>query len=349
MAKAPTMSPYRNVPKEARYQLAWREKWSGPLKPREIDMAARACAASAEGFLFWLNTFGWTYNPRIEPSAVPFNTWPVQDAAARTLWTCIDRGEDVLLDKSRDMGASWLCLEMMLWWWLFCPSTPLLIASRKEDYVDSRGDPDTLFWKLDYQLARLPGWMRPAVDRTSMHLGNRGNGSTIDGESTNRDIGRGGRRKAILLDEFAAVENGREILAATADATPCRVFNSTPQGRGNAFADVRFSNKVRVITLPWWEHPEKGKGRREIDDGGKLRWTSPWYEAECGRRTSRKEIAQELDIDYLASVTRSLTWTFASVCGRAWCGRRDTWAKSSSRRKRRRRGRYIGCMMLEST
>jgi DNA-binding transcriptional regulator YdaS (Cro superfamily) len=33
----------------------------------------------------------------------------------------------------------------------------------------------------------------------------------------------------------------------------------------------------------------------------KQRWTSPWYEAECARRTSRKEIAQELDIDYLAS------------------------------------------------
>jgi len=223
--------------------------------------------------------------------------WPVQRRAATELWHAIADGHDALIDKSRDMGASWLCLGVFAWWWRFMPDSPFLIASRKEEYVDSKGNMDTLFAKLDYLLARLPSWMRPRVERKHMHLLNLNNGSLISGESTNGDLGRGGRRKAILLDEFAACENGDEILAATADATPCRLFNSTPQGRGNAFAEVRFSGKVQIVTLHWREHPEKGKGA-ELVDG---KWTSPWYRAECARRTSKKEIAQELDIDYLAS------------------------------------------------
>jgi len=210
----------------------------------------------------------------------------------------------VLIDKSRDMGASWLCLAVMVWFWQFVPDTPLLAASRKQQYVDERGNPDTLFWKLRYLIARQPDWLRPATEDRSLHIGNLDNGSTLDGESTNADLGRGGRRAAILLDEFAAVEpaEAAQILNATADATPCRIYNSTPQGRANAFADVRFSGKCKVITLHWTEHPDKGRGARQVaGEDGKLRWTSPWYEAERARRTSRKEIAQEIDIDYLAS------------------------------------------------
>jgi len=265
------------------------------------------------GLLCWLNLSGWTYDPRLSEKHRAFVTWPIQDEAVRELWKAIDGGHDVLLDKSRDTGATWLSVAALVWWWLFVPDTPLLMASRKEDYVDSRGNPDALFWKADYLVKRMPDWLRPRTERRHMHLAAADSGSVINGESTNSDLGRGGRRKAILLDEFAAVENGREILSATADATPCRIFNSTPKGRANAFADVRFSGKVRVITLHWKDHPVKGKDARLVTLDGKQRWTSPWYEAECARRTSRKEIAQELDIDYLAS---GQAFFDLDVCGR---------------------------------
>ena len=261
-----------------------------------------AWSSSSDGPERWLTSCGWTYDPRNRKPHRQFVPWPVQVRALADLVAAIRDGHDVLIDKSRDMGASWLCLAAFVWYWLFVPSTPLLVASRKEDYVDAAGNPDTLFWKLDYLVGHIPPWLRPRIDRRHMHLANLDNGSVIDGEATNGDLGRGGRRKAILLDEFAAVENGAEILAATADATPCRVFNSTPKGRGNAFADVRFSGKVKVVTLHWKDHPEKGRRAALAPDAaGKMRWTSPWYESETARRTSRKEIAQELDIDYLAS------------------------------------------------
>lgn len=254
-----------------------------------------------QGFLCWLNLTGWTYDPRLDEKHLPFITWEIQERAGRQLWEAIDGGRDLLFDKSRDMGATWLNIAAFVWWWLFVPDVPTLMASRKEEYVDARGNPDTLFWKADYLVARQPRWLQPELQRRHMHLGNLDNGSVIDGESTNADLGRGGRRKAILLDEFASVENGGEILSATADAAPCRIFNSTPKGRANAFADVRFSGKVQVLTLHWKDHPAKGADAELAEVDGKKKWTSPWYAKECARRTSPKEIAQELDIDYLAS------------------------------------------------
>jgi hypothetical protein len=277
------------------------------LRPSAEDarVLRGSCARREAGaFIQWLGLFAWTFDPRLPEGQrhQPFVPWPIQVRAGSDIWKAIREGRDVLIDKSRDMGASWLCLAAFAWWWLFVPDTPLLAASRKEDFVDAGGNPDCLFWKIDYLLSRLPSWMRPRTERRHMHLANLDNGSVIDGEATNPDLGRGGRRKAILLDEFAAVENAGEILAATADATPCRIYNSTPKGRANAFAEVRFSSKAQVITLHWKEHPVKGKGARLITaPDGKQRWTSPWYEAECARRTSRKEVAQEIDIDYLAS------------------------------------------------
>lgn len=86
----------------------------------------RACAGS---FLFWVNAFGWTYRQhevlpsgerRLVPQAqMPFITWPVQDVAATDLIEAIRTGQDLLFDKSRDMGASWLNLAVIAWMELF--------------------------------------------------------------------------------------------------------------------------------------------------------------------------------------------------------------------------------------
>ena len=110
-------------------------------------------------------------------------------------------------------------------------------------------------------------------------------------------MARGDRRTAILLDEFASVDNGHAALASTGDATNCRIFNSTPKGSGNAFYDVAHG-KMKKIRFHWSSHPEKIQDSY-VDAAGKTR--SPWYDAECERRTSPVEIAQEIDIDYLGS------------------------------------------------
>ncbi len=262
------------------------------------DMQIQLEQMCREDILFWINSFVFTYDPRKDPSAIPFITWEFQDEALADLHASIIEGHDIAIAKSRDMGASWLMVLVCAWFYLFHPLKSFLMLSRKQEYVDKSGDPKTLFWKIDFVIDNLPRWMQPNQTRNRLHFHNEDNGSTIDGESTNGDAGRGDRRSAIILDEFAAVENGRAILTATGDTTNCRIFNSTPMGTANAFYDVVHSGSCKVLRLHWTRHPEKAAGLY-YDDRGRPR--SPWYDAECERRFHPVEIAQELDIDFAGS------------------------------------------------
>lgn len=265
------------------------------------------CAAS---LALWINLYGMTFwqqqalpdGRTVAVSGVeskqPAILWPVQEAALNELQGI--EGGDVVWDKSREMGASWLIAYYMHWHWLFRPNWTGLWVSRKEELVDSKDNRDSLFWKHDYINDMLPDWMRPRIYRRHMHLGNLSNGSVISGESTNTDAARGGRRNLICVDEAAAIQQLDQILLATDQASPVRIFNSTPAGPG-PFSKLRFSGRCKVIVLGWWNHPQKAVGRRQYtDEHGRIRWTSPWYEVQRASK-SKREIAQNLDIDHMGA------------------------------------------------
>lgn len=279
-------------------------------------------------FVFWCDWFLWTLSAKehVECPDVPFILYPYQEDAALDLVKAIGN-EDRLVEKSRDMGATWLILAVFVWLFVFKRKMSLLAGSRKAEYVDKSGDPKCLFWKIDYALEHLPGWMRPPVNRTFMHIENLANGSVIDGESTNPNFGAGDRRAAVLLDEFALVECGYEILASIGDVTNCCIYNSTPKGAAGAYFDTRqkfFHNYPhRLLTFIWWKHPVKGAGLYTTDNGkeggrlkildenykypegykfildGKLR--SPAFDERESRTPSRKILAQEWEISYEAA------------------------------------------------
>ena len=246
---------------------------------------------------FFFDTFVWTYDPRRKPSRQPFILYDYQRRALRGVDDAIG-SHDLKILKSRDMGASWLVLTTFLWRWLFAPvGESYLLVSRNESYVD--GGSKSLFWKLDYVLEALPGWLLPDYTRNKLRLTNNETGSSIDGESTTGQVARGDRRTAILLDEFAAfdLQDGFSVLSSTRDATACRVFMSTPSGTGNAFHAVAENKEIAEVRMHWSEHPIKSAGLYERD--GKMR--SPWYDREVKRCVSSVEVAQELDIDFTAS------------------------------------------------
>lgn len=309
------------VPKDPIKNIQWRLQL---LKRAEKDsgLQRELYTAASQSLLFFVNTFVWTYclfrvdaegnRYQVSPNEahLPFVTWAIQDEHLTEIETAIDRGYDLLTDKSRDMGATWDHLIVVYHKWLYEADRGFLLLSRKEESVDSTGkkglgkpaDPGTLFGKIDYITEWLPDWMRPVYTRTKLHLVNLNNHSRIDGESANANAGSSDRRTAILLDEMAKMDEGEAIKRSTRDVTACRLANSTPNGAGTAFSIWRMSGTVKVFVLPWWEHPEKGKDRHIVTDDitGRTKIRSPWYDIESTIRTP-KELAIDVDMDHVGS------------------------------------------------
>jgi hypothetical protein len=267
---------------------------------------------------FFVNAFVWTFHqfdvkngkrvPAKHPD-VPFITWGVQDDLFHQFVEYLEDGKDILVNKSRDMGASWCCTVFLHWLWLFRDDKPqLLELSRTEDYVDKAGNMKALFQKHDYINKWLPEWMVPpgcmpgGKYRTKMHMYNVWNEACIDGESTTEHAASGDRRLVILLDEFAKVKNGKLMRSATRDAGLMRIVNSTVAGPGTEYSKWKNSGQIKVFSLMWWDHPDKGKKRYCKQDKLTGEWSirSPWYDAEEEVR-SPQEMAREIDAEDVES------------------------------------------------
>lgn len=259
--------------------------------PKKATMTASDFKRAMEDPVYFIDTFCHTFDPRPEayPHHLPFKLYPFQKDYVLWLVDHIREGKDCLTDKSRDMGASWLVLDVFLWFWMFEPGFQALLGSRKEDLVDN-GTLDSLFGKLDYTLDRLPfapEGFDPKKHRTYMKIVNPMNGNVMKGESANAEFSRQGRYRAALLDEGGFWDNLETAWTAAGDATPARVLVTTPPRKPTFAKYLRFSGKTDFTVLNWRDHPKKD---------------AAWYEAQCARRTP-EEIAQELDNNWEGSIT----------------------------------------------
>lgn len=290
-------------PKDPVANLRWRSevvRW-GWESDEAADELWEMCRRSLR---FFVNGFGWTYDPRLKPAVIPMVLYPFQEEAIEAIDGAIDAPHDLVVEKSRDMGASWLILYPFVWRWLFHEDQAFLCASRNESYVDDSGNPKSLFWKIDKIVNSLPNWLLPGrgegFTRTFARLENHENGCSINGESSTENLARGDRRTALLVDEFAAYDQqaGWAVLSATRDAARCRIFNSTLGLVPGAFESIANNPDFRKVTLHWSQHPLKSVGLYKAPNG-KVR--SPWYDLECRRCATTLEIARELDIDHTAA------------------------------------------------
>lgn len=221
-----------------------------------------------------------------------------------------------IVEKARDMAASWSAVAVAVHDWLFNKGSHLFI-SYKEDKVDSRDDMDSLFQKMRFIIYRLPDWMLPLGWNPHKHdnklkLINPESGGVITGETTTKRSSRSGRKRVIWYDELAFFQAGLDegAWSAGSQSTKMRVGISTPNGMHNLFYRMRTrvvnqeTNETeymseqgqKVITLYWWKHPLKAQGLRE--ENGKL--ISPWY-LETKRTLDPQTFAREIEIDYRLS------------------------------------------------
>ncbi len=248
---------------------------------------------------FFFNTFLWTYDPRNAPHDLPFITYDHEDILIDWIVERIDLKRDGHLDKTRDMGVTWTILGEFFHYWMFKGGFLAHLGSKTEDDVDRTGDMKSLFEKLRYFIRKMPSWMLPQHEVRFKRIVNYSMNNSITGESANKNWARQGRYKVVFYDEFAVTEYAEDIWTSAGDSSPSRIVVGTPNGTGTKFWRLRFKemNAQDLMRLHWSLHPDKAKGIYKDKAGN---FHSPWYDNECARRTPQ-EIAQELDIDYLAS------------------------------------------------
>lgn len=193
-----------------------------------------------EDTLYWFDNFAFTFDPRIDPSEVPFIPYDGKQVRfIEYMEGVLKNPKDVFIDKPRDVGATSLMMNFILKHWLFDEFFNARVGSRKEEYVDRAGDPDTLYFKLDYTLNRLPKWMLPddwndKIHRTYMRLIRPDSSNSIVGESANPNFARGGRQTIVFFDEIGFWPFARSAWESAGDVTNIRIAMTTPPDSGKS-------------------------------------------------------------------------------------------------------------------
>lgn len=205
--------------------------------------------------IFWVNTFCWTHDPRrLTNQDLPFILYPFQEDAIQVMRDCILERTDFGIEKSRDMGATWMVVLVYQWFWQFHKGSNIHLGSQKEDDVD-RGyvDPaNTIFGKMRFNLMKQPAWLRPAGFDLKKHsrklaIENPELNNWFTGESANPRFGRGDRYLSVGFDEFAFWEMAEAAWASASQSTNCRFVWSTPYGTGNKFAHLMNDTENELI------------------------------------------------------------------------------------------------------
>ncbi len=205
---------------------------------------------------------------------------------------------DLLVDKPRGMGLTWLIAGYFLWRFLFTPNYSTLILSRKEELVDDgTALPDeTIFGKIRWMMARLPKYLIPegyqpkkakgTTTDSNLKLINPVLGSSITGSSTNSNAGRSGRFSSIMIDECFFIENFLRVYNSMTSVARLKVFISTTVESKVAkdFKDMCLM-KDSYVSLTWKDHPFKDQ---------------QWYDelVEKAEKMNNPELMREAEVSY---------------------------------------------------
>jgi len=272
----------------------------------------------------FINDWCFTRDPRNAArgklTKLPFVLFPRQWELVEFFHDCVKSGAPGLVEKSRDMGATWLAASFSAWMWLFYPGASVGWGSRKAEQVDKLGDLDSIFEKIRVGILDLPVDFLPASFDAKDHMSymrivNPENGATITGESGD-NIGRGGRKSVYFKDESAHYERPLKIEAALSDNTDVQIDISSVNGTGNPFhlkreagyewfsGDQMDRSRTAVFVLDWRDHPEK---------------TQEWYDVRKSKHEAEgttRLFAQEVDRNYAAAVQGTIImpeWVDACV------------------------------------
>ena len=229
-----------------------------------------------------------------KPPQIPFMLFQKQHELVAWLQDRMAGREPGLIEKTREVGCSWIFAAFGVAVWLFQPGSSIGFGSYDAGKVDKLGEPDALLEKIRVIVRNLPPELQPIgwIEKKHanyMRIVNPETGATIKGE-TGDDVGRGGRSTIYFVDEFAHFDHAETVDAALSQNTPTRIYGSTVRGTGNLFYRKRMSGVHPVFIFDWKDDPRKDEA---------------WY-AKQVRELEPLIVAQEIDRDYHASVERTV-------------------------------------------
>lgn len=324
------------VPGTLAENLAAREKLLR-LSVEYPEVARQLRRMCGEDLLFFVNLFGFSFDPRKAKRRVaPFITYDFQVRALRQMLDCVGRPRRLVVEKSRDMGATYLMAFVMVWLCAFRPNVNCLVISHNEDAVDDSDNPNCVFWKVDRILEAVPRWLipfDPGANRSSLKFHFPETRSYINGTASTSRAGVSGRATLIFVDEFAQIREGRAMRVRTASTADTRFFVSTHLGTDTEFYRMCQEPDAEKVRMHWTEHPEKARGLYEYDPlrpsvpivhdkehrfppdysfvldgsptgGPRPGVRSPWYDEKCREIGNAPGVAQDLDMNPSGSVSQ---------------------------------------------
>lgn len=206
---------------------------------------------------------------------------------------------EILVDKPRGMGLTWLIVSYFFWKWLFRPNWSAFILSRTEAEVDSgdRISGNSIFSKFRWIVSKTPKWMLPegykpkgekgtATDST-LSIINPQNGAGIFGSSTNSNAGRSRRYSIVFVDECFSIDRFTEVHRSLTTVARIQLYVSTTKASIEAkkFKDA-IEKAGNYISLDWKDHPWKDQ---------------IWYEEQLLKAEFDPELMKEIDKGYTVS------------------------------------------------
>ncbi len=155
------------------YTEVYRERMARLKKIRgDPDFAEQLGTFYRTHSVEWIEDWAFTYDPRIPERNpfMPFMLFPRQQDFILWLWDRYQgemrhgrlRRQDGVVEKSRDVGISWLAAAFSVWLWLWHPGAAIGVGSYEADKVDQLGVPGSLLEKCRIIIRMLPLEMKHA-------------------------------------------------------------------------------------------------------------------------------------------------------------------------------------------
>lgn len=238
-----------------------------PIVRTPGDAAAEyaKCVDPEGGCAYFVLHFGWTLHVD-DPSGIPqYRKVPAYPCVLDFL-DHVQHVGNYHIEKSRQMMMSWLWMAVFLWDILFHETWANVAFSIQESLVDDGGPsstPDSLFGKVRILWQGLPAYLQHPVTFRRLLIQCPTTRSYIRGRAPTKGAGRGPAYNRGLVDEAAHVQHGEVLFRALrASVKKGLILNSSPLGKGNTFARIRFdpSGTFQRLSYKWTMLPTMAEG-----------------------------------------------------------------------------------------